>query len=248
MVEQLDPYGTRFFPPRAVAYRRKPTASDLITENSTSHDLEWGYILHDQGIEVISLNWDDRGGPLVGWETSPLARIRSIPSLWGRDQPPPVQDPAPRVVLPNSPPSTAQVEALHRRIVSLKGDLVRAHEAYEPGTVSDPPQADLVDAFDQFAQAVPEIIATVRTLASLSQYEAAFLRDLEDIAVTPVHGFGTAARIDPLAWWLTQGGEGLIALARRHLPAPRTETPLRNSAAPPARPPRSAQSTPSPRR
>ncbi|WP_432112676.1 hypothetical protein [Streptomyces sp. S1] len=138
--------------------------------------------------------------------------------------------------------------ALHRRIAALEGELLRAHEAYEPGTVSDPPQTDLVDAFDQFVRAAPEIAATVRALASLNAYETAFLEEFDDIVVAPAQALGPATRIDPLAWWLTQGGEGLIALVRRHLPAPPAGTPPPTSAVSPVRPPRPAQSTPRPRR
>ncbi|MFE0772187.1 hypothetical protein [Streptomyces sp. NPDC058861] len=167
------------------------------------------------------------------------------------DRPPaPASKTTPRLrpALPNPSPTTAQMATPHRRIASLEDDLIRAHETYEPGTVCDPPQTDLAAAFDQFVQAAPEIAATVRALASLNAYEITFLRDLDDIVVTPAQALGTATRIDPLAWWLTQGGEGLVALARRHLPAPPTGTPSPASAVSPARPPRPAQSTPRPRR
>ncbi|WP_240805147.1 hypothetical protein [Streptomyces sp. A1547] len=55
--------------------------------------LEWGYVLHDHGIEVIALTWYD-AGPIVPWDTDPLSRISGTPSLWDSNRPAPIQAPA----------------------------------------------------------------------------------------------------------------------------------------------------------
>ncbi|KUH38570.1 MULTISPECIES: hypothetical protein [Streptomyces] len=105
VLKQLDPHAERFpsmpltdvFTPSG-----EPAEPIPITERSTGGDLEWGYILHDQGIEVIALPWYDRG-PLVSWSTSPLARIHSAPLLWAPDKPAPVQAPRTGLTLVKPP-------------------------------------------------------------------------------------------------------------------------------------------------
>lgn len=52
----------------------------IITEKSTG-DLEWGYVLHPKGIEVIPLN-DEKRGPIVAWDTDPGARFSDSAYRW----------------------------------------------------------------------------------------------------------------------------------------------------------------------
>ncbi|WP_327386823.1 hypothetical protein [Streptomyces sp. NBC_01207] len=61
--------------------------------NADAMGLEWGYVLHDHGIEVIALTWYDAGS-IVPWDTDPLSRISGTPSLWDSNQPAPIQAPA----------------------------------------------------------------------------------------------------------------------------------------------------------
>ncbi|MCZ0978717.1 hypothetical protein O1L60_04200 [Streptomyces diastatochromogenes] len=107
---------------------------------------------------------------------------------------------------------------LHCRVNSLEEDLSWTREAYEAGTIPEPPPADLVDSFARFATTAPLVIATVRALGTLNEHETAFLREVESIAVAPVSGTGPApvvAHPDPLGWWLIEGGDGLVELALR---------------------------------
>ncbi|MFD0373718.1 hypothetical protein [Streptomyces sp. NPDC127112] len=71
-----------------------PAKSIPITDaNADAMGLEWGYVLHDHGIEVIALTWYDVG-PIVPWDTDPLSRISGTPSLWESNRPAPIQAPA----------------------------------------------------------------------------------------------------------------------------------------------------------
>ncbi|WP_327731462.1 hypothetical protein OG250_43280 [Streptomyces sp. NBC_00487] len=51
-----------------------------VTEKSHG-GLDWGYVLHPHGIEVISLHAEDRG-PLVAWATDPRARFSNGTYRW----------------------------------------------------------------------------------------------------------------------------------------------------------------------
>lgn len=112
------------------------------------------------------------------------------------------------------------------QLIALRDDLEWAHEAYEPGTVMDPPQHDLADTFARFADAAPHLIATVRTIsARLNAHELVFLDDMDalfgqpalshEATVTPQK----ASDADPLAVWLLEG-QDLIDLARSVSRAP----------------------------
>ncbi|WP_433919822.1 hypothetical protein OIE50_38955 [Streptomyces canus] len=74
-----------------------PAERELITQDGTE-DLEWAYVLHESGIEVIGLPAYDRG-PVVGWDTDPRSRIVADPGAWNPDSPAPVVPPrtAPRL-------------------------------------------------------------------------------------------------------------------------------------------------------
>lgn len=65
--------------------------------------LNWGYVLHPHGIEVISL-YEERRGPLVGWETDPRTRFSDQPRLWSPARPRPATTP-PRTTQPSSAPA-----------------------------------------------------------------------------------------------------------------------------------------------
>ncbi|MFD6912346.1 hypothetical protein [Streptomyces virginiae] len=103
----------------------------------------------------------------------------------------------------------------------LGDDLAWAHEAYEPGTVLDPPQQDLADAFTRFAAIAPHVITALRTNAThpFNTHEKAFLERMDAAfgQPGPAHeGAGTVRElpsVDPLALWLIEG-EGLVELAR----------------------------------
>ncbi|MFB7781353.1 hypothetical protein ACFC1D_01400 [Streptomyces vinaceus] len=131
------------------------------------------------------------------------------------------------------------------QLITLRDDLDWAHEAYEPGTVADPPQHDLADAFARFADAAPHIISTVRASnAQLNQHEQAFLEEMDAVfgrPALPQEASTTPQKTsdpDPLAVWLLEG-QDLVELAGSvsQPSGPRTAiAPVRTAAALPSPP------------
>ncbi|MEU5148803.1 hypothetical protein AB0G42_16635 [Streptomyces yangpuensis] len=115
----------------------------------------------------------------------------------------------------------------------LGDDLAWAHQAYEPGTVLDPPQRDLADAFARFATVAPHIIAALRASDAhpFNTHEKAFLEHMDAAfgqTGSASEDPGAARKIpsvDPLALWLTEG-DGLIELARTAGQTAPAQTPL----------------------
>ncbi|WP_253916137.1 hypothetical protein [Streptomyces sp. MNP-20] len=59
-----------------------PPEREVITEaTANSGAIEWAYVLHSEGIEVISLEAADRG-PLVAWNTNPHTLFSNSRHLW----------------------------------------------------------------------------------------------------------------------------------------------------------------------
>ncbi|MEE1765293.1 hypothetical protein [Streptomyces sp. SP18BB07] len=85
------------------------------TEQS-SGDLDWGYVLHPHGIEVISLHAEARG-PVVGWDTDPRTRFSNSPYRWRPGNPIPVTRPTRAVATapPTPPARTATPQPVPRR-------------------------------------------------------------------------------------------------------------------------------------
>ncbi|MFF8022171.1 hypothetical protein ACFZDJ_13805 [Streptomyces sp. NPDC007896] len=68
-----------------------PAERELITQDGTD-DLDWAYILHERGIEVIALRAYDRG-PVVAWDTDPRGVIGADPGAWHPDSRAPIVPP-----------------------------------------------------------------------------------------------------------------------------------------------------------
>nr|WSX75904.1 hypothetical protein OH826_19835 [Streptomyces sp. NBC_00899] len=51
--------------------------------NAQSGDLQWAYVLHPIGIEVIPLT-HARQGAVVGWDCDPLISFSDEPQWWSR--------------------------------------------------------------------------------------------------------------------------------------------------------------------
>ncbi|MEV8100912.1 hypothetical protein [Streptomyces sp. NPDC088135] len=141
---------------------------------------------------------------------------------------------------------------LHCQVNSLEEDLDRTRQIYESGAVPEPAPKDLIDAYGRFTTTAPQVTAAVRALATQSEHEAAVLQRVEDvIAAGAQAGAETAVapRTDQVVWWLAEGGESLIDLARRSIPSepPATETG-RTIVSPRVLPPAPARNTPGPRR
>ena len=73
-------------------YPARPTGSPLIYTERTASRLNWGYVLHPHGIEVISMPGVERG-PRVAWSTDPRVRLRDTPGLWKPGRPIPATTP-----------------------------------------------------------------------------------------------------------------------------------------------------------
>lgn len=68
-----------------------PPRRMTVTPEATD-ELEWGYVLHPHGIEVISLDEQHRG-PVVGWATAPLSHFSDHPAMWPPTGPTPSRPP-----------------------------------------------------------------------------------------------------------------------------------------------------------
>ncbi|PJN35887.1 hypothetical protein CG747_36410 [Streptomyces sp. CB02959] len=78
-----------------------PPARMTVTDyTADEQDLQWGYILHPEGIEVISLLHEDIG-PFVDWNTDPRTAFSDNPARWSSTAPPPVIQ-APRIAAPQA--------------------------------------------------------------------------------------------------------------------------------------------------
>ena len=91
-----------------------PAERELITQDGTG-ELEWAYVLHPHGIEVIALHAYDRG-PVVAWDTDPRSRVTTNPSAWHPDTPAPIVAPrtAPRLSTTASAPAPAPRKTARR--------------------------------------------------------------------------------------------------------------------------------------
>ncbi|MFE5298122.1 hypothetical protein [Streptomyces sp. NPDC056632] len=218
---------------------------------------------HHRVARVAILRRDD--GAELTVLRDPRRDLFHVGALHPRDiDPDGLVTPPPGVTVQPTPSSAADVirtrllpayarAVLHCRVNSMEEDLSWTREAYEAGTIPEPPPADLVDSFARFAATAPLVIAAVRALGTLNEHETAFLQRVESIAVAPASGTGpvpVVAHPDPLGWWLIEGGDGLIELALRTVentnPAA-AKTPL---AVGPVRalPPAPRSSSPAPRR
>ncbi|MFF3088685.1 hypothetical protein ACFVRB_27100 [Streptomyces nojiriensis] len=142
-----------------------------------------------------------------------------------------VTSPSSITVQPGSVPAARQVTSTllatyHQAVLlmqlnQLRDDLAWAHEAFEPGSVTNPPQRDLADAFARFAVIAPHIITALRTndAHAFNTHEKAFLEHMDASfgQPGPAHEDAWTARkipsVDLLALWLIEG-EGLVELAR----------------------------------
>lgn len=81
---------------RVITSDGSPPQRMVFDESSAPDHLEWAYVLRPEGIEVIALTQDTRG-PVVGWDSGPLASCSDEPQLWRPDVPPPLTVVGPKV-------------------------------------------------------------------------------------------------------------------------------------------------------
>lgn len=115
--------GGEHWPSRTLDHLITPDGSPpvrmLVTDTTADEqDMQWGYVLRTDGIEVISLQYEDIG-PVVDWATDPRTAFNDNPAAW----PPPVPAPTlhvprgtpPRSAPPAAPAKSATVPATVRR-------------------------------------------------------------------------------------------------------------------------------------
>ncbi|MEU2131772.1 hypothetical protein [Streptomyces sp. NPDC018352] len=142
---------------------------------------------------------------------------------------------------------------LHCQVNSLEEDLDWTRQTYGPGTLPEPPPTNLIDAFARFTTTAPQVTAAVRALATLSEREAAFLQRVDAVTAAPAQADAATAavpHVDQVAWWLTEGGESLIGLARHSAPNSEPSATGKSRALVSARvlPPAPARNAPGPHR
>ncbi|MFF5438853.1 hypothetical protein [Streptomyces achromogenes] len=86
-----------------------PTRMTVTEKDAAEQDLEWGYVLRPEGIEVISVPYADTG-PVVGWDTYPLALFSDNPGYWLVPAQAPSATPA-RVAGPATAPASSRPAA-----------------------------------------------------------------------------------------------------------------------------------------
>ncbi|MFD4555972.1 hypothetical protein ACFWP5_16905 [Streptomyces sp. NPDC058469] len=65
-----------------------PVRMTVTDETADEQDMQWGYVLRHEGIEVISLLHEDIG-PLVDWATDPRTVFSDHPADWSSSAPAP---------------------------------------------------------------------------------------------------------------------------------------------------------------
>ncbi|MFF4969921.1 hypothetical protein [Streptomyces sp. NPDC001037] len=86
-----------------------PVRLSVTDETADAQDMEWGYVLHKEGVEVISLLHEDIG-PIVSWAIDPRTAFNDLPAAWSsRDSPPAIR--ASRSTPSPSAPAAAPAKA-----------------------------------------------------------------------------------------------------------------------------------------
>ncbi|MFE4017983.1 hypothetical protein ACFXPZ_11300 [Streptomyces sp. NPDC059101] len=86
-----------------------PVRMTVTDYTADEQDMQWGYILHPHGIEVISLVHEDIG-PVVDWNTDPRTVFSDNPAHWSSAAPAPAITPvrtAPAPATPTPAPMSA---------------------------------------------------------------------------------------------------------------------------------------------
>ncbi|MEU1629245.1 hypothetical protein ABZ746_28800 [Streptomyces sp. NPDC020096] len=105
--------GGEKWPSRTLDHLITPDGSPPVRMTVTDHtadeqDMQWGYLLHPHGIEVISLLHEDIS-PFVDWSTDPRTVFSDAPARWTSTAAPPVIRPlratAPRTATPTAAPA-----------------------------------------------------------------------------------------------------------------------------------------------
>ncbi|MEU3529094.1 hypothetical protein AB0E62_35445 [Streptomyces sp. NPDC038707] len=85
-----------------------PVRMAVTEKDAADQDLEWGYVLRPEGIEVISVPYAD-AGPVVGWDTYLLTGFSDNPEYWLVPAQSPLATPARTAGPAPAAPATAPV-------------------------------------------------------------------------------------------------------------------------------------------
>ncbi|MFE9725963.1 hypothetical protein ACFYQ5_20785 [Streptomyces sp. NPDC005794] len=108
--------GTEQWPSRTLDHLITPDGSPPVRmtvtdQTADAQDMDWGYVLHRQGIEVISLLHENIG-PVVDWSTHPHTAFNDHPGAWSSLAPPPGMQPVRRTRSRTAPaPAPADARA-----------------------------------------------------------------------------------------------------------------------------------------
>ncbi|MGW1224865.1 hypothetical protein [Streptomyces sp. NPDC002530] len=94
-----------------------PVRMSVTDATVEDQDMQWGYVLHGSGIEVISLMNEDLG-PMVRWSTDPRSAFSDDPAAWSSLAAAPVRAPrtAPAPHAPTAiPPNPASARTVPHR-------------------------------------------------------------------------------------------------------------------------------------
>nr|WP_285513054.1 hypothetical protein [Streptomyces sp. NBRC 14336] len=86
-----------------------PVRMSVTAYTADEQDMQWGYVLHKEGVEVISLLHNDIG-PVVDWATDPRTVFSDDPAAWSSLAPAPTIR-ASRSTPPPSDPAAAPAKA-----------------------------------------------------------------------------------------------------------------------------------------
>ncbi|MCZ4101812.1 hypothetical protein [Streptomyces sp. H39-C1] len=86
-----------------------PVRMTVTDDTADAQDMQWGYILHQHGIEVISAPHEG-SGQLVDWTTDPRTNFSDHPAHWVPIAPAPIIQPA-HAAPPRSAPAAATAQA-----------------------------------------------------------------------------------------------------------------------------------------
>lgn len=106
--------GGEHWPSRTLDHLITPNGSPPVRMSVTDttadvQDVQWGYVLHKEGVEVISLLHEDIG-PIVSWSTDPRTAFNDHPAAWSvLDSPPAMR--ASRGRQPQSAPAATPAKA-----------------------------------------------------------------------------------------------------------------------------------------
>ncbi|MFK0156526.1 hypothetical protein ACIQVK_31195 [Streptomyces sp. NPDC090493] len=106
--------GGEHWPSRTLDHLLTPDGSPPVRMSVTDttagqQDMQWGYVLHKEGVEVISLLHEDIG-PLVSWSTDPRTAFNNHPAAWSSlGSPPSIR--TPRGNQPHSAPAVTPAKA-----------------------------------------------------------------------------------------------------------------------------------------